>query len=104
MESLLQQTSPEDYTLLNTLEQRYLSLNFINFFYQKLEMEYIPLLKRNIYGIVAEFRIICIQVHSRLSSTYLCHELLQKMSSLLQKVENSNIYSLLNAEYQTLVL
>lgn len=104
METLLQQTSPQDFNLLITLEQKYLSLNFINFFYQKLELEYLPLIKRNIYGIVAEFRMTCIQIHSKLSSTCLCFELLKHLNSLLEKLENSNIYSLLHSEFQTLLL
>lgn len=101
MEIILDKSSLEDYTALVTLEPKYLALNFMNFFYQKLETGYLYLNKPNIYGTVAEFRIQCIHLHSSLSNTSFCVDILKKLSSVLFRLENTSIYPLLHAELQT---
>ena len=103
MQDFLDKSSLHHYSQLVNLEKRFQSLNFRNFFYKRLEIEY-NLGKNDIYGLVAEFRIYCIQFHSQLSSLDLenSQKLLLGLQSILEKLENSEIYLLLNLEFKTL--
>lgn len=97
METLLDSWSKTEYTLLIGLEKRYTSLQFVDFFYNKLESEYSNI-TRNIYGLVAQFRIATLKIYTQKAS----QNLLLELKIISDKLKDYSIYPLLFAEYNTL--